>query len=363
MNAELLARFDALIKGLEGKSYGIVHDSDPDGTTSAVLASHAIKILHNLEPTFVKAQGGGALGEDIIQLVQEKPVDLLITLDKPIDQRPDRVEQITKYTNILCIDHHTINKDLQSEKVTFIKAHFLDHPKPSAYPTAKMAYDLFSRVADIKQYDWIAAAGLIGDAAYPMWKDFVDDQLKKMNEPIPEDIFQSKLAKVSKLIGAGLVYDKKLAYKIYKTLLDAKDIDAFLTSSITKYEKDVQECMEKWISSYKENAEFHDGLNLMWYNIVPKFKIGSPVSTIISMKYLPETTVIVVQDFKEDDLKISFRRQDCKVDMAKMAKFCTDGLEDANGGGHIPAAGGRILRKDFDEFKRRAFKFLKIQNN
>jgi len=37
--------------------------------------------------------------------------------------------------------------------------------------------------------------------------------------------------------------------------------------------------------------------------------------------------------------------------MNKLMKKGTEGLENATGGGHIPAAGGRFMKKDLQKFK------------
>jgi len=140
--------------------------------------------------------------------------------------------------------------------------------------------------------------------------------------------------------------------------LAANNKEEFLASQLTQYEKPVQDEMNHWLTSYKE-ADFIDELDLIWYQIKPKFRIGSPVSTILSMNTFPNKTVIVVQDLGRDDYSMSFRRQDRKVDMADLAKSCAEGLENANGGGHVPAAGGCVMKKDFDVFKERVFEYLR----
>ena len=45
--------------------------------------------------------------------------------------------------------------------------------------------------------------------------------------------------------------------------------------------------------------------------------------------------------------------------MNDMMFEATDGLRNGNGGGHIPAAGGRVHRDDLAKFKERVFKYLK----
>ncbi|MFQ5621465.1 MAG: DHH family phosphoesterase [Candidatus Nanoarchaeia archaeon] len=360
MNPELLKQFDDFVNNLKGKTVGILFDSDADGMCSGVITAHAVERLGgDMKWCTTQTERGGAMGYDIIQKMHEEPVEILITCDKPIDQNPERVKEAEAMSKILCLDHHVVNNDIQSEKTLFIKAQLLiDLEGGSQYPTAKLAYDLFGRVIDVSQWDWIAAAGLIADASYRSWRDFVDGQLKKMNEPIPKDIFKSKIAKVSKLINNVLIFDSTLSNEIFKELKNAKSIDEFTSSNLTQYEQVVQDEMEYWLNNYK-TAEFNEDLDLIWYEIKPKFRIGSPVSTILSMNTFPNKSVIVVQDLGKDNFSMSFRRQDRKVNMAELARSCTEGLEKANGGGHVPAAGGSVLKKDMPVFKERVLKYLR----
>ena len=360
-NPQLLARFDSIIKSLKGKRVGLLFDNDADGTTSAALAWNAIKRITGEDVVWASTQSerGGALGKDILKVLPNLKLDLLITLDKPLDQDPQRVKEAEQYCGaIIVVDHHTITGDLDSEKTCFIKAQFIaDTPPASQYPTAKMTYDLFSRHVDLKDLDWVSAAGLIADASYIAWKPFVDEILIRNKWKIPKDIFDSRLADVSKLINNVLIYSRELGKDIFAELVKAKSVEEFLQSPLKKYSKTVEDEISFWLGEY-EKAEFIDDLELVWYPFAPKFRIGSPVSTILSMQKFPQKTVIILTDMGGLDLNISLRRQDKKVDMAALAAYATKGLENANGGGHIPAAGASVMKKDLETFKERVLKYL-----
>jgi single-stranded DNA-specific DHH superfamily exonuclease len=51
--------------------------------------------------------------------------------------------------------------------------------------------------------------------------------------------------------------------------------------------------------------------------------------------------------------KISLRRQDKKVNMDEFTKSILKGIEGADGGGHVAAAGGRFPAKYLGEFRKR----------
>ena len=105
-----------------------------------------------------------------------------------------------------------------------------------------------------------------------------------------------------------------------------------------------------WISEHKKRAKFFPELELIFYVVSPRFPLNSPLSSILSQKYYPESTLVVVHDSGESILGVSLRRQDYKVDCPSLVKAACVGLKDASGGGHIPAAGGKVRREDLDQF-------------
>jgi single-stranded DNA-specific DHH superfamily exonuclease len=75
------------------------------------------------------------------------------------------------------------------------------------------------------------------------------------------------------------------------------------------------------------------------------------VSTIVSVRN-PHNTILIGK-VKDDGFQISARRQDKKKNMSELLKELVAGFEGSNAGGHVPAAGARILLKDKEEFKKR----------
>ena len=100
---------------------------------------------------------------------------------------------------------------------------------------------------------------------------------------------------------------------------------------------------------------------LVFYEITAKYRVNSIVSTILSHKKVPNKTLVVAEE-REDDYKISGRRQDMKIHMGDMFRECVSGLQDANGGGHKPAAGARVLKKDYETFKNRVKEWVNDGN-
>jgi nanoRNase/pAp phosphatase (c-di-AMP/oligoRNAs hydrolase) len=55
---------------------------------------------------------------------------------------------------------------------------------------------------------------------------------------------------------------------------------------------------------------------------------------------------------------MSLRRQDKKVNCGRVAQRAIKNLNNASGGGHIPAAGVHIMSKDWEIFRNRILKLL-----
>ncbi len=135
-------------------------------------------------------------------------------------------------------------------------------------------------------------------------------------------------------------------------------MDDVLKSSIKKYHDVVDHEIERVVSNHKKEGEFYDDLNLLIYAFKSQYHIKSPVSNIISHKYYPDKTVIVLQIF-DGLVGISARRQDKKVAMNDLIKQGVKNLDGGFGGGHVPASGGRVSVNDLERFKDNVIKFLK----
>jgi nanoRNase/pAp phosphatase (c-di-AMP/oligoRNAs hydrolase) len=122
------------------------------------------------------------------------------------------------------------------------------------------------------------------------------------------------------------------------------------------FHEEVQVEINEVVENWKEMAEIHEDKQLVFLELKTRFAIKSPVSTILSIKN-PNYTFIIFRG-KGEHINVSLRRQDGKVDCGKLAGLATKGLENAGGGGHAPAAGASIMKKDMEKFKENVLKYL-----
>ena len=112
--------------------------------------------------------------------------------------------------------------------------------------------------------------------------------------------------------------------------------------------------IDRLVANFQKTAEFFPDKKLYFYRIKnPKFNIGSIVSTILSLKQ-QDCTFVIIYDIvdQKEFLRINLRNQSGSRDLNELIKNSVKGLENAGGGGHPKASGGRIMKKDLERFKK-----------
>jgi oligoribonuclease NrnB/cAMP/cGMP phosphodiesterase (DHH superfamily) len=201
---------------------------------------------------------------------------------------------------------------------------------------------------DLKEkWKWLVCAAIISDFSFKKKENF-EFVKKNDSELLYEEPFSSKFGKVANLINNALIYFEEDKKKVYDLIKQDKILE------LNKYGKEVEEEIQKYVKNYKNLAEFYPERKLYFYFLESKYKIGSTVSTIISSKN-PDSIFIVVSNSPNEKnmLNLSARNQSCREDMNFLLKNSLNGLKNAGGGGHMPAAGGRIMKGDLEIFKKR----------
>ena len=292
-----------------------------------------------------------AMNSSLVRSLKNKNISKTICVDLSNDQKPDVLKQIASFSDVLVIDHHKLYNDIQTKHITLIKHTHLGITV--YYPASKLAYDLFSEIVDIKDLDWVAACGLVGDSGFPGSKKFVKSVMVKYNIIPAADMFGTSIGRAANYINsAGAVTPDrtKQAMRILKKAKHPKDV---LQSELASFATELQEERNKQIKLFKKNVEVHG--DLMICVLESKYKIKSAVITSLSYGDYQDKTLIIVQK-QGDYYNISARRQDRKVAVNDLLENATKDLESASGGGHAPAAGGVVRVEDFDKFKENLIK-------
>lgn len=358
---QLLKQFDDFVKGISKEDkVGLFYDGDPDGVCSGSLVATALKRIHDKELTISLSSSRTNYGITFehTEALRKAGVTKVITCDNAIEEKPEPVDAIAQFADVLEIDNHAIVGEFKSKNILMIKPQkYVEGINPSRYCTSKMAYDLFSRHCDLSDRDWIAVTGSISDIATEPWMDWVKSVFDKYGWEMKDDLFKTVPGQVAIYINDAICFDMKNIDEAFNAVLESKSAQEVMDSSIKNYHDAVETEIQKWVSDAKENAEWHEDLKLMFYEVNPKYKIKSALSTILGLKYYDWTIILAAPD--GDTMTISARSNTSKVAVNKLLQVAFEGLPGAVGGGHVPAAGGACKVSDYPKFKENVLKLIK----
>ena len=365
-NKALLIKFETWMKELkQDDTIAILHHTDPDGVSSAVILSKTIEKIREKPVDIRLNQKSDELfitNATYLKLTHAK-INKLIILDMSVDQAKNKVlEKIQQFAEILILDHHKVYRNVNSKKCLLIKPQMVFFGiDPASYCCSKFSYDLCNTIIDSTELDWIAALGVIGDCAFDAWKDFISTVCKKYGIPSQKNILKTKLGIITELLFFTEAYSTKKIGLCFDILSAAESYKDVLNSKLQRYQKYVKDEIKYWQSNVSRMANFYPKHDLIFDFIKPKYPIKAAISTIMSCKY-PHKTVIIAQDMNQGTVHLSARRRDHKVAVNNLLERATRGLKDASGGGHITAAGGVLKAKDLFTFKENVLKLLCKQN-
>lgn len=352
--------FRQFIEGIKKNDrIALLHHTDADGVCSAAITVKALKKLGKPSPILLH-QGSGetSLTDKTIKKLKQLKANKLIAVDLSLDQNPSTVKKTEKFSSVLVLDHHKIYSDLNSGKTVMIKSQMLSSVDGSLYPASKLCFDLFSGLTELDEAEWIVAVGIIGDNGTRKWKKFIQHAMSK--EKISGSINESILSRIKFLIDAVETISFDELDEVINLMVKAKKPKEVMKKKFLRYGKKLEKELNKWLSLMEEKAEFFPSKELIYYCINPLYPIKSPLINRISFAY-PDRTVIVLQDLGKGIIDISARRQDFRVKVNELLEKATKNLEGSFAGGHIPAAGGKIKKKDLKKFRENLLKLL--QNN
>ncbi len=348
INQSLLDRSDAFFRSIKPTDkIALLHDTDPDGTTSGKIITHAIERLGGKISLFLITERKiHTISDKIISSMKQQRINILITTDKTVDSGPEQIKKIEQFAHIVIFDHHIIEHDVSSAKTLLLKPQLIfDTDRPDQYCSAKISYDILNRVINLNDLDWICVSGIIADMAFPMWKKFIDKVFKKYNLPKKKNLFDTQLGEIAQLISYAEALDEPET--CFELILKSKNINDTL-KKLHKYNK-----IKKEVDYYTNNAaslgEWHNKKSLLILEIKSKHKIKSMVSSKIAHALYPHKTIIVIQKI-DNQITISARRNDLKKNMNTLLKKSLGSLP-GNAGGHAPASGGSVSIKEYPAFK------------
>jgi single-stranded DNA-specific DHH superfamily exonuclease len=354
------------IRNCSGKTI-IVYDTDGDGIGAAVIISKTLKRIFNRYPKAIPADHDlkYVTRNDYDEISKQKAENIII-VDMSVDSKIDFITRLAKKHKILIIDHHQSKKNLNRNRNIVHANPFFWKSRIASfrYASSKVAFDICNKVTNIDDLDWLAGLGIINDYSGKSWKSFLNRIYKKHPYLKGKDnySFENKLGYIAHIITSGY-YSKRRSGKMgYDACLKAETpLDIIKTRSASakklkkmynKVEKEIQSIMKNW----RKKAEIFENKKLIILKLETRFSIQSTIATKVSIKKPDHTVVVAKKTGKK--IHVSFRRQDRKVNCGELAAAAIRGLKNANGGGHAPAAGGKIMANDWNKFKEKIIRLL-----
>ncbi len=362
INSDLLKQFDTFMTSLKSSDkIAIYHDSDPDGTCAGVIAAKATEALTGKKVALHTGANKNHrfVSEELANEFKKEKINKLIIVDIAAEEKPEGLLIVSKFADILIIDHHKVYHDLKDEKqITLIKPQLIwDMPEPSKYCTSKLVYDLMLRQVKQDSLDWVSVVGLIGDVCTSIWPEFMQAVFTKYNIELKKDLFETKLGLIARIISSAEVYSDKNINLCFNALYKAKNPDDIINSELVKFKDIIEGEIKYFIDNAQALAEFQKDIELVFYLVEPKHAIKSPLCTILGFKYPNQTVIVVTKE--NENYCVSARRQDKKVAVNNLLEECTKGFNNSNAGGHAVSAGATFPVRYFDEFKSRLVANLK----
>lgn len=354
-NTKILEKVDDFLRNITKQDkVAIIHDTDPDGVCSAVIIAKCVERLRgkkiDLRIPLDKKQYG--LTKEMLKQIEKNKITKLITTDFSAEHDIPTLKKVEKQAKILVIDHHKLYTDYQTDKTILYKPHYFTDIEPSTYCTGKLAYDAANRLTDVTDLDWMAATACIADIATKPWKNWLKQVFKKHNVKIKKELFQTDIGQVAATISSTEVYDVNLVPQCYDVFYVAKKPKDVLNSHLGKYKKIIDKELKKHLNAFETKAEKKGQTRI--YEMKSKYRIHSPLSTILGLKY-PHKTIIIINT-TNTHISASARRGDKKIPVNNLLEKAIKGFKNANAGGHTPAAGAGFHKKYLKTFKQRIWK-------
>lgn len=320
----------------------LISHTDLDGIASAKIVN---KIFN---ADIIKFVNYSDLNENLVAELELEGVNKIIMTDLMIEaEKNDFVKGLENFADLLIIDHHPPNTDLNSDKTIFIICE-------EGYCASYLCYKILNDVGNLEDLDWIAACASISDFCNVKNREWIENVFLKYGERLDneiklgfdmEEINKYKIYELQWKLSLAIIYFKDNLHMVFDSI-KSKFGDI---GDLEKYYLKVKDEIDKAILEFDSNKKDFPGGHYFEFN--PKFGIASITSNLISTKYSSKT--IVIARPKGDNYVVSARRHDSGDNMNDLLRFCMRGFSDFACGGHLSAAGGYYPKKYLDEFKRR----------
>lgn len=336
--ADLIIQEEAreFIRSFSGKTL-IVHDSDADGMSSAVLFWRYLKQKRKIDAAF-HVSDGATISPQTKEWIKKLAPANAIFLDFGGEARKT-IKELSQAMNVLIIDHHKMF-ETDFGAALYLNPHFFSVPDAYASPTSHLSWQI------CRNTDWLAAAGVVAD------KGFLPGQ--KLLKAVKKKYRRLNLNYLVDLLGAADAKEK--AADAVRLLLKIKTPRGMLKSEFVAWEKEVRKEINRLVDEHKQKALFLANGKVVLYEIKPRFSLRGEISNRVQELY-PDK-IVVIGEISDDHYLMSFRTVKANVSFPDIIQKAIEGMDGAHGGGHAKAAGCKIRLFDKEKFLERFIRYL-----
>jgi single-stranded DNA-specific DHH superfamily exonuclease len=314
---------------------GIISHNDLDGIASALIIDEVLKSKNIKFKGLEFTNYGKGMFTEIKKKFIKKKINKLLIFDISLDSDYEGFKELEKNFNVFVVDHHPSEISPQDN---ILKTNSLDCATFTLFDLCKNDFDL-------SKWEWLVCATMITEFSFKKEENF---EFIKQHYPTTtlEDISNSEPAKMAKGVAPAIDFFSKKEKKVFNLLKKGK------IKRLEKYEEIISKEIKLNVEKFLKEAQFYKEKNLYFYYSHLNLGISSAITTQLAIKE-PDKTFVFVSDINDKPgfVKVSARNSNSKDDMNALMKKGVAGLEQATGGGHIPAAGASFLKKDLEKFK------------
>ena len=326
-------KFFDFIGKLGSERVALVSHTDLDGIICAKVVNRVVDV------NVMKFVGYQALDKNLVQELKNEKVKKVIFTDISVENILF-LREIEKFADVLIIDHHIFQHDLNSPNTTFINA--------QGYSASYICYYLFHRMQKIEEMDWLVACASISDWMLFKGIGWLSEVYKKYGDMYRNDenlLKKGKLWDLQYILSLVLIYFKDNLNMAYDFIPD--EIEKVPVLEV--YAKKVREEIEGQTKLFEKQKE-KMGEVYFWL-INPKYDVREII--VNRLCQVEKSKIFIVAQRRGRFYHISARRQDKKVNLPDVLRSLIKGFAESSAGGHIPSAGCLVLSKDIDEFRER----------
>jgi len=324
-----------------------LYDNDEDG-----LCAFIILRRYTESGKGVAIKSYPSLSKDYIRKIIEFNSDYVFILDKPVISE-EFFEEIQKINiPIVWIDHH------QGEMPNLPPNVYYYNPVFSKNSSSEPTTYICQKACSQKSSQWIAVLGSIADRFLPpFYKDF---QKKYPELCIDSDdpfkiAYKSELGNVLRIIGFSLKDRITNVVKMQNFLIKAKSPHDILNESkenMTMHARYNQINNRFQVLRDKAKTVGKSSGKILFFKFAGDLSIAADLSN--ELGFLFPKKIIVVGYMSGSKINLSVRGEKIR----SIFLNTIEGLEEATGGGHENAVGGKIRTEDFDIFQKKFNSFV-----